>query len=443
MPTRHRNAPSNPEPIEERRFKRRKPDAMVPGTLDSLPDRWSYVDWINFQIESVALTHQFKRVNFPVIEKVSVFNNALGENSDIATSQIWRISGRGGEAVGLRPDLRPGLGRAFAQEKFSGVEKPLKLWMQGPLFRTVTPSAAVYREFQVFSYEIVGEKNPVLDAQVIQMAWKIIQRLKLTDMVINVNSIGCHECRPDYLQNLKEYYESRQHVLCKKCRRLRTENPLKLLACEEEKCTRLAKEAPQILDHLCEVCHKHFSAVLEFLDDLGIPYNLNPQLVHDQEYYTRTVFAIWNEKATRAKTIFSGGRFDDLIEKMGGRPTRAVGITGGIDRLVLAMQEQNIKVPARRRGDVYLAQLSDMAKKKALKVFEELQDNGLRVIENFGKNAVAPQIEQAGKLGVPITLILGQKEVLDDTIIMRDMINGVQEIIPLAKVVAEIKKRVR
>jgi len=441
MPIPTKKSPDNPEPQEERRFKRRKPDNIVPGMFDSLPERYAYVDWINFQVESVAITHELGRIDLPIIEKVAVFNNALGEDSDIASSQIWRISGRGGEAVGLRPDVRPGLARAFAQDKFSGKEKPIKLWHSGPLFRMLTPSAGVFRQFNVFGFELVGEKNPVLDAQVIQMAWKIIQRLKLADMIINVNSVGCHECRPDYLQNLKEYYESRQHTLCKKCRKLRTENPLRLLACEEEKCVRLAKEAPQILDHLCEACHEHFSAVLEYSDDLEIPYSLNPQLVHDQEYYTRTVFAIWHDKADRSKAIFSGGRYDDLIEKMGGRPTRAVGITGGIDRLVLAMQEQGLKVPARKRADVYLAQLSTMAKKKALKVFEELQDNGVRVVESFGKNAVTTQIEQATKIGVPITLILGQKEVLDDTIILRDMINGVQEIVALNKVVAEVKKR--
>lgn len=434
-------APVDPSAQEKRRFKHHPPEGLVPGTMDHLQDRWQFIDWILFSAESTALTHELQRIDTPILEKVASLTRALGENNDIIEEQLFRVSGKGGDAVALRPDMRPGIGRAFAQDKFSGQEKPLRLWYAGPLFRVVPLAPGSYREFNTFGFELIGEKNPVLDAQVIQMAWKVIRTLGLQNMVINVNTVGCLDCRPEYLQHLKEYYETRQNALCKKCRKRRTLSPLQLLACQEEKCVRQSKEASQIVDHLCEVCHQHFTQVLEFLDDLEIPYSLNPQLVLDQEYYTKTVFAIWPEKTDKSKAIFTGGRYDDLIEKVGGRPTPAVGITGGVDRLVLALQEQAIKVPPARKADVYLAQLSAMAKKKALKVFDLLRDNGIRAIESFGKNAITTQIEQATKLGVPITLILGQKETLDDTIIVRDMVNGVQEIVPLDKVVNEVKKR--
>lgn len=426
---------------ERRRFKHKPPEGLVPGTMDSLPDRQPYVDWVRWQVEAAAMTHELKRIETPILEKVATITRALGAETNLVEDQLMRVSGRGGDAMCLRPDVRPGIARAFAMDKFSGVDKPVRLWHRGPVFRSVPLEAGSLRQFEVFGFELIGEKNPVLDAQVIQIAWKMVRRLGLSGIQINVNSVGCLDCRPEYLQQLKEHYESRQNALCKACRKRRTTNPMRLLACEEEKCARMAKEAPQVVDHLCEACHQHFTETLEFLDDLDVPYTLNPQLVHDVDYYTRTVFAFWPEKGDRSKALFTGGRFDDLIEAAGGRPTPAVGISGGVERLVLALQEQAVKVPIIRRGDVYLAQLSAMAKKRALKVFDELRDAGIRVVEGFGKNAITTQVEQATKMGVPITLILGQKETLEDSIILRDMVNGVQEIVPIAKLLPELKKR--
>ncbi|MFO0703022.1 MAG: histidine--tRNA ligase [Candidatus Andersenbacteria bacterium] len=426
---------------ERRRFKHKPPEGLVPGTIDSLPDRQPYLDWVRWHVESASLTHELKRIETPILEKVATVSRALGAENDVTEEQLMRVSGRGGDAVCLRPDVRPGIARAFAMDKFSGVDKPVRLWHRGPVFRNVPLVAGSSRQFEVFGIELIGEKNPVLDAQVIEIAWKMVKHLGLQNIQINVNSVGCLDCRPEYLQQLKEHFESRQNALCKACRKRRTTNPMRLLACQEEKCQRNAKDAPQVVDHLCEACHAHFTEVLEFLDDLDVPYTLNPQLVHEVDYYTRTVFAFWPEKGDRSKALFTGGRYDDLIEAAGGRPTPAVGITGGVERLVLALQEQAIKVPAIRRGDVYLAQLSAMAKKRALKVFDQLREAGIRVVEGFGKNAITTQVEQATKMGVPITLILGQKETLEDSIILRDMVNGVQEIVSLAKLIPELKKR--
>jgi len=426
---------------ERRRFKHHPPEGLVPGTVDSTPDRMLFVDWIRFQAESIAMTHELKRLRTPTLEKVAALSRALGENTDIIEEQLFRVTGKSGDPIALRPDHRPGLARAFAQDKFSGQDRPVRLWTAGPVFRVVPLAQGALREWQTFSFELVGEKNPVLDAQIIKMVHTVIKRLGLANIVISVNTVGCLDCQPEYKQQLKEFYESRHNALCKKCRKRRTTNPMLLLACKEEKCARMAKDAPQIIDHLCEICHKHFTETLEFLDDQEIPYSLMPSLVPEVEYYMRTVFSVAPEKSDRPRVLFEGGRYDDLIEKMGGRPTPAVGATGFVDQIVLALQEQAIKIANPRKGDVYLAQLSAMAKKKALKVFDMLRDAGIRVIEGFGKNAITSQIEQATKLGVPITLILGQKETLDETIIVRDMVNGVQEIVPLSRLIAEIKKR--
>ncbi|MFO0704511.1 MAG: histidine--tRNA ligase [Candidatus Andersenbacteria bacterium] len=428
---------------ERRRFKHQPADSLVPGTIDATPDRAQYIDWILFMAESTAITHELKRLQTPLLEKVVALTRALGAETDIIEEQLFRVTGKSGDPIALRPDHRPGLARAFAQDKFSGQDKPVRLWTAGPVFRVVPLAQGSLRELTTFGFELVGEKNPVLDAQIIQMVHKIIKHLGLANIVIQVNTVGCLDCRPTYTQQLKEFYESRHNALCKKCRKRRTSNPMRLLACNEEKCARLAKDAPQIIDHLCEICHKHFTETLEFLDDLEIPYALNPHLVPDVDYYTRTVFSVLPEKSERPRILFEGGRYDDLIEKMGGRPMPAVGVTGYADHLLLAMQEQAIKIQQARKADVYLAQLSAMAKKKALKVFDQLRDAGIKVIEGFGKNAITTQIEQATKLGVPLTLILGQKETLDETIIVRDMVNGVQEIVPLARLVAEVKKRLQ
>src|SRR5581483_10683987 len=263
---------------------------------------------------------------------------------------------------------------------------------------------------------------------------------------IQVNSIGDSECRPYFKKMLVSYYKSRRSSLCSDCQRRLKENPLRLLDCKEEKCQQVKAGAPQIVDHLCENCHKHFKEVLEFLDELQLPYELNPYLVRGFDYYTKTVFEIV-EKSENGQTqgsLVGGGRYDGLVKLLGGRDTPAMGAAGGMDRIVNLMKTRELKPDKKQEGQqIFLAQLGQLAKRKSLRLFEEFREAKIPMAESFSKDSLRAQLKSADKLGIRWVLIFGQKEALEDFITLRDMENGQQQEIPLNKVVEEMRNKIK
>jgi len=292
---------------------------------------------------------------------------------------------------------------------------------------------------------VIGEKTSIVDAQIIQIYYNILRELKLDNIIIEVNSIGDAVCRPAYRKALVSYLRSRESVLCADCKRRMKENPLRILDCKEEKCQQVKAQAPQMVDHLCEECRPHFKEVLEYMEEIGLPYRLNPYLVRGLDYYNRTVFEIFQEKGGELGQIAlgGGGRYDGLIKMLGGKETPAMGGGLGIDRVVMAMKAADIKVGEEKKVKVFLAQLGVLGKKKCLKLFEELRQAGIPTGESFDRDSLKSQLKIADKLGAKFTLLLGQKEAIDGTVIMRDMESGKQETLKLETAVAEIKKRLK
>ena len=264
-----------------------------------------------------------------------------------------------------------------------------------------------------------------------------MQELKIKNIIVEINSIGDSQCRPYYKKLLVRYLKSHEKGLCSDCRRRIRENPLRVLDCKEEKCQRIIKGAPQIIDSLCEECHNHFKEVLEFLDEVGIPYRLNPYLVRGLDYYTKTVFEIVeeSEEGKRLGAIGGGGRFDSLIKLLGGRETPACGMAGGIERIIALMKTKEIKIASSSRPHVFLAQIGQLPKRKALALIEQFRRANIRVGESLGKDSLKSQLRIADKIGVDYTVILGQKEALEGTAIVKDMKTGKQEIIKLNPVI--------
>jgi histidyl-tRNA synthetase len=269
---------------------------------------------------------------------------------------------------------------------------------------------------------------------------------------LEVNSIGCQECRPYYLRQLKKYYKGKIKQLCPACKKRLERNPLRLLDCKEEKCQRVKKFAPQIVNSLCENCHNHFHLLLEFLDVAGISYILNPYLVRGLDYYEKTVFEIMPESGDgQQSTLIGGGRYDKLIEELGGKPTPAIGAAGGIERIIEEMKEKKLNPDIQKKDfenfaekpKVFLVQLGEVAKKKSLTLIEDFKKAGMKIGQNIGKDNLRSQLRLAAKANVKYSLILGQKEVLEETIILRNMESGVQELFPLKEIVKVIKKRVK
>ena len=313
----------------------------------------------------------------------------------------------------------------------------------GRFFLRENPEAGRYRQFNQLGYEVLGDSSPVIDAQLIVLTYNLLQKLGLREVSIQINSIGTAAARKIYKQELLTYYRNKRKLLCQNCKKRLTKNPLRLLDCMEVGCQPLKAEAPQIVDWLDEESKAHFMKVLEYLDGLDIPYVLNPYLVRGLDYYTKTVFEIWpGEKLEGAQSALGGGgRYDDLVEMLGGRPTPAAGFSLGIERLILALKEKQIKIPGEAAPKIFLAQIGDQAKIKALALFEALRQEKIKVAENFTKGGLKVQLELANQLGVRYVLILGQKEVVDGTILIRDMESGVQEVVDFKKIIGEIKRK--
>ena len=323
--------------------------------------------------------------------------------------------------------------------------QPIKLWYHGPFFRYERPQAGRFRQFHQFGFEVFGEESAVIDAQIIQIFYNILKDLRFKNLTVEVNSIGDSQCRPYYKKLLVSYLRSRAESLCYDCRRRIKENPLRILDCKEEKCQRIKSQAPQIIDHLCQECNNHFKEVLEFLDELDLPYYLNPYLVRGLDYYTKTVFEIFekSEEGERQGALAGGGRYDVLVKLLGGKETSSVGGAAGVERIVSLMKTRGIKTPSVVRPRIFLAQLGKLAKRKSLKLFEEFRKAKISLAESFGRDSLKAQLHLADRLKAEYALIIGQKEALEGTVLIRDMKTGKQEMVKLEKVVKETQRKLK
>jgi histidyl-tRNA synthetase len=411
------------------------------GMRDILPGEQGYWNQVRRVTARVAQEYGFQRVDVPVVEYANLFKRSIGEGTDIVEKEIYEFTTRGGDRVALRPEFTAGISRVYIQHGMNVLPKPIKLFSTGSVYRYDRPQEGRYREHWQANFDILGEEDPILDAQLIQLAFRIMNNLGIKNVEFQVNSIGCKECRPAYKKLLISYIESKKHKLCQLCRNRMETNPLRILDCKEDKCAQIAAAAPQSIDHLCPECRSHFKNLLEYLDELDLPYTINPQLVRGLDYYTRTVFEIWSlQEAGKKHSFGGGGRYDGLIELLGGERTPAIGFAVGMDRLVIEMERVNARPYREPKLRIFLAQLGDLAKKKSLKLFSELEKNGILVAESFGRGSLKSQMRVADRLGVELTLIIGQKEALDGTVIVKDMISGTQEIVTQEKLIPLVKK---
>lgn len=416
------------------------------GMRDILPSDQAYFKKIRKSIENTANYYGFQRIDVPILEHIEVFSKGAGSASDIVEKEMYSFRTKGGDIVALRPELTPGIARAYIQHGMHALSQPVKLWSIGPCFRHDRPQAGRYRQFLQASIEAIGDKSPSIDGQVIQMSYDILRDLKIKNISIEVNSIGDSECEPYFRKIIANYFKPKKSSLCHNCQRRLKEKPLRVLDCKEEMCRQIRSGAPQIIDHLCENCHKHFKDVLEFLDELELPYTLNPYLVRGLDYYTKTVFEISEkgEEGASLGALASGGRYDKLIKVLGGRDTPAFGAGIGAERIAALMKLREIKIDKKEDSpEVFLAQLGQTAKRKSMKLFEEFKAAKIPLAESFSKDSLRSQLNMADKMNVKWVLIFGQKEVMENFITLRDMETGSQREIPLNKVVAEIKKLVK
>lgn len=428
----------------------KKPKFQRPtGMHDILPQDQKYFRRIYTVISDIADFYGFGKIDTPILEETELFSKGIGLATDIVKKEMYTLKTKGGDSLSLRPEWTAPIVRSYIENGMKSLPQPLKLWYFGPCYRYERPQADRYRQFWQFGFEIFGEESPVVDAQIIQIFYNILKELKLKNLIVEVNSIGDSNCRPYYKKLLSNYFKSRDSSLCGNCKKRLRENVLRVLDCKEEKCQPIKAEAPQILDHLCDQCHTHFKEVLEFLDEIEIPYNLNPHLVRGLDYYTKTVFEIFSETEPGSdqevvrNALAGGGRYDKLIKLLRGKDTPASGAAAGVERIVNLMKAQEVKITKPAEAEMFLAQLGNLAKRKSLKLLESFRKAKIRVEESFGRDSLKAQLNRADKIGAKYTLILGQKEALDGVVIIRDMKTGNQEIVKMDKVIERVRKKLK
>lgn len=424
----------------------KKPKFQAPiGMHDILGEDQKYFQKIYDVCEDIANFYNFQKIETPILEESELFSRGVGPSTDIVEKQMFSLRTKGGDLLTLRPEGTAPVVRAFIENGMRSLPQPVKIWYFSPFFRYERPQSGRFRQFWNFGFEVLGEKSPVIDAQLIQIFYNILKSLKFKNQIVEINSIGANCCRPYYKKLLSNYFKTHQTSLCNNCQRRFRENVLRILDCKGEKCQPIKSQAPQIIDHLCDECHNHFKEVLEFLDEIELPYRLNPYLVRGLDYYTKTVYEFFEDtkEGKEIGALVSGGRYDNLVKLLRGKDTPGCGGAGGVERIISLMKNKEFKFSEYSSSNVFLAQLGQKAKRKSLQIMEDFRKAKIRISESFGRDSLKAQLNRANKIGVKYTLIFGQKEAIDGTIIIRDMKTGNQEIVNIEKVVEKIRQRLK
>lgn len=415
------------------------------GMHDVLPVDQVWHQRVQKAARDLAEFYNFGLIETPILEYEKLYEKGTGQDTEVVQKELYSLTTRGGDALALRPEFTPGVMRAYVQHGMSRLGQPQKLFSVGPVFRHDNPQAGRLRQFTQMNFEIIsGPNDPIYDAQIILLFQRLIEDLKIKNFVLRINSIGCKVCRPIYKKQLQSYYKPFEKKICADCQKRIKTNPLRLLDCKNEQCQEFKKDAPNFFDKLCSTCSTHLKGVLEYLDELGISYELDNTLVRGLDYYSRTVFEFHVEgPGSEVGALGGGGRYDYLMELLGGRLTPAVGCGIGLERLVHVMKAQEVKITQKTQKKVFLIHVGELAKKKSLKLIEELRSAGVAVVESLGRESLKAQLKFADKEGLDIALIFGQREIFEGSIILRDLRNSLQETVSLNKLVEEIKKRLK
>ncbi len=439
------------------------------GTHDILPADQPLWEKVRQSIRQISAFYGFERIDTPHFEDTDLFTLGVGRSTDIVSKQMYSFKTRGGDSLTLRPEGTAPAARSYVEQGMANWPQPVKLYYTGSFFRHESTQRGRFREFTQWGLELMGDGDAVADAHIINVFYLFLQEWGLKDAMVEVNSVGCPSCRPAYRGQLTQYYRAKARSLCRDCKDRFRDNPLRLLDCTEEKCVMMKKSAPQFLDRLCEACRGHFKLLLEFLEESGVAYALNPHLVRGLDYYTRTVFETFLpaiapkaapapeenssgentpppvvEETPKKLAVVSGGRYDGLIELVGGRPAPAVGGAMGLERLVYLIRERSShKVPEPAKPKVFLVQLGDLARKKSFRIMEDLRHAGISMAESLGRDSIRSQLKIADRVGAEYALIIGQKEALDGMAIVREMSSGIQETILRDRLVETLKRKLK
>ena len=411
------------------------------GTADLLPEEQKFRRYIESKAVALARSYGYGRIDSPVFEDAGLFVRSVGEGTDIVEKEMYTFEDRGGDQVTLRPEGTAPVCRAYLEHGMHNLPQPVRMYYFCPVFRYERPQAGRFRQHHQFGVEVLGDANPAVDAEVIELAWRLMHSLGLTDIRLFINSIGDRESRPQYIAQLKGYYSQRGDSICGDCRNRLERNPLRLLDCKVESCRAIGEEAPRSVDHLDSDSLDHWNKLREYLSAMEIPYEIDHRLVRGLDYYTRTVFEIQPVEAGAQSTICGGGRYDGLIEQIGGRPTPGIGFGSGLERLTLNIKRSGVEVPDEPSPTYLVANVGEAARVPALELASRIRRAGAGAILSSGSRALRGQMRQANALGIPYVIILGDDEISRGQVVIRDMNTSSQEARPLTEFLQSLESQ--
>ena len=412
------------------------------GTNDILPPvslKWQY---ILDKARDLMERYNYKEIKTPIFEYTELFQRGIGEVTDIVEKEMYTFEDKGGRSLTLRPEGTASVMRSFMEHKIYGRAQPSKYFYFGPMFRYERPQSGRYRQFYQFGAEALASNDPAIDAEMISMGLTLMEELGLkeSDLEVYINSIGCTECRGDYLEELKNYLNNHKDKLCDDCKKRLERNPLRVLDCKNESCSRVVNDAPKITDYLCEDCNNHFNSVKSYLNQLDVNYVVDPKLVRGLDYYTNTAFEIKYTGLGAQDTVFAGGRYNGLAEEIGGRDLPAIGFAMGVERLLLTLEKEDIELPIDNNIDLYITTIGDEAKRKGFEYVNLLRKTGLKTEMDYMGRSVGSQMKAADRMNASYTIILGGDELKSGSATVRNMKSGEEIDISLDDLVEEMKE---
>ena len=412
------------------------------GTKDITPKdvyKWHYIEK---KFREICALYGYEEIRTPIFEHTEVFARSVGDTTDVVQKEMYSFTDRGDRQLSLKPEGTAGVIRSFIENKMYADTQPTKLYYITPCFRYERPQAGRQRQFHQFGIEVLGSDGPSVDAEVISLAVQFFNEMGLNNLSVNINSVGCPTCREEYNRKLKEYLDQKVDVLCETCLERKDKNPMRVIDCKNPHCKENLQDIPFMIDHLCEDCKDHFDKLQTYLKEMDINYVVDKTIVRGLDYYKKTAFEIISNDIGSQSTVCGGGRYDGLVEMLGGpKGISGIGFALGAERLLLTLENNNIEIENPKSTDIYIATIGDAAKTKSFKLIKDLRTNHISADNDHLDKSLKAQFKYSDKLNAKYTVVIGDDELANDTAILKNMKTSEQTTIKLSELVDELKKR--
>ena len=412
------------------------------GTKDITPKdayKWNYVE---NKFREICSLFGYEEMRTPVFEHTELFKRSVGDTTDIVQKEMYSFTDKGGRDITLKPEGTAGVVRAFIENKLYADTQPTKLFYITPCFRYERPQAGRQRQFHQFGIEALGSDKPSLDAEVIALAVQFFTEVGLKDLAVSINSVGCPTCRAEYNARLKEYLDKKSDVLCETCLERKDKNPMRVIDCKNPTCKENLNDIPFMVDHICDDCKNHFEKLQTYLKEMDINFVVDKTIVRGLDYYKKTAFEIISNDIGSQSTVCGGGRYDGLVEQLGGpKGVSGIGFALGAERLLLTMENNNIEIENPYATDIFIVTIGDEAKTKSFKLLKDLRTNHISAENDHLDRSVKAQFKYSDKINAKFTIVIGDDELANDTATLKNMSTSEQTTIKLSEIVQELKSR--